>query len=519
MSLNNFLGSFGFTDDPFSSTNAGEEPKLSKYFVPPPYFSNVLGNPLSPRSDVVLAPRGGGKTAQRIMIEVESRRNNDLLCVTYDNFDFTTSNIKASFDLSYHLLNISRLLLIAVLSEIAISTDKGNQLSKHQKTVIKYQAKELLGTLSAAEYGAAVKSLKNVGEKASDLWDKYGGKIAGLLNAFIERYDFGKIDISDIDPIKKNQSESVRYHFQQLVLAAQALGFFTIYILVDKVDEISITAKNAKSTFNFIEELLIDLPTLETPGIGFKIFLWDQVDQYYQISGARPDRVPIHRLKWTTSELSSMLSERLKAFSSEDISSFNQLLNTSCNIDVHTLVTFLANGSPRDMIRCCNDLVAEETRISTDSPSLSEEAIWKGIKKFCDARSSELFNQFIPELRKTGAVTFTINKLASDVFRVSQQAVRSKIQKWMNAGAVSKVGEIPNPGNRPLHLYALSDLRLAIALRPSNETEMILGNYVLICTSCDELCVSDKQTISCEACSQEFDLSTAKSVLETCTSH
>jgi hypothetical protein len=69
LSVNDFLNYFGFEGDPFESTNADNEPRLADYFVPPPYFPTVLGDARFPQSQVVLAPRGSGKTAQRRMIE------------------------------------------------------------------------------------------------------------------------------------------------------------------------------------------------------------------------------------------------------------------------------------------------------------------------------------------------------------------------------------------------------------------------------------------------------------------
>lgn len=87
MPASQFLAQFGFAEEPFQSTNAGDEPLLEHYFVPPPYFASVLGDTSRPQSNVVLAPRGGGKTAQRVMIEKHSATNRDFMCITYDTFD------------------------------------------------------------------------------------------------------------------------------------------------------------------------------------------------------------------------------------------------------------------------------------------------------------------------------------------------------------------------------------------------------------------------------------------------
>ncbi|MGB3210315.1 MAG: hypothetical protein WBB19_06380 [Desulforhopalus sp.] len=516
MSLADFLAQFGFDDNPFRSTNAADEPKLTEYFVPPPYFASVLGTPAHPRSDVVLAPRGGGKTAQRIKIESESTHSNDFLCVSYEKFDIREGFKASDADLPYHLNNICRLLLVAALSEIESNPAKVSNLNTHKKTVLKYQVQKFLGGLSSADYESAINSLKNIGDKANDLWSKYGGKVAALINAFIAKYEFGTIDISGVAEVNLLEDDSLRYHFQELLKILSSIGFSSIYILVDRVDELYLTAKDAQSTFNFIKPLLEDLPTLETPNVAFKFFLWDQIENFYKASGARPDRVPVHKLGWSPEELSRMLTERLRAYSDGNITSFNDLLESNNDIDAHKLIAYFSYGSPRDMIRVCQTIINEQTRMDTSSPSIKEQSLWMALKNFSDVRSDELFGSFLPDLRKIGAVTFTINGIANDIFRISQQAARAKVQKWMNVGSVAKIGELPNPGNRPLHLFGLLDPRLAVALRPGQETELILGNYVLTCPSCGKLCVSDRAQITCDTCFDSFVLANTRSILEIC---
>jgi len=516
MSLADFHTQFGFDDDPFRSTNAAEEPKLTAYFVPPPYFASVLGTPAHPRSDVVLAPRGGGKTAQRIKIESESRNSDEFLCVSYEKFDVREGFKASDADLPYHLNNICRLLLVAALSELESKPELVSELDTHKKTILKYQAQNFLGKLSSADYESAIDSLKNIGDKAHDLWNKYGGKVAALVNAFIAKYEFGPIDVSGVAEVNIQEDDSLRYHFQELLKILRAIGFSATYILVDRVDELYLTAKDAQSTFSFIRPLLEDLPTLEAPGIAFKFFLWDQIENFYKDSGARPDRVPVHKLCWSPEELSRMLAERLRAYSNGGITLFNELLESNHHIDAHNLIAHFSYGSPRDMIRICQAIINEQTRMNTSSNSVEEKSLWMGLKIFADVRSEELFGSFLPDLRKIGSVTFTINGIANDVFRVSQQAARAKVQKWMNVGSVAKIGELPNPGNRPLYLYGLLDPRLAVALRPEQETELVLGNYVLACPSCGKLCVSDREQITCDSCFDNFGLAGARSLLEIC---
>ena len=248
MAVNEFLAQFGFSEDPFQSTNASDEPILESYFVPPPYFTTVIGNPTSPKSQVVLAPRGGGKTAQRLMIEKRSRTGEKFLCITYDEFEQPDNFKLADATWSYHMNLICRLLLVGVLLKIETEPECANNLSDHQKSLIKYQVRRFLGSLSAPEFETAIRSIKNFRDKTTDFWAKYGGTIAAVINAFTSTYGFDKLEVPSSLPDEQKRDESLRFHFNQLLGVSKSLGFESVYILVDRVDEMAITSKDAEST-------------------------------------------------------------------------------------------------------------------------------------------------------------------------------------------------------------------------------------------------------------------------------
>ena len=60
--MNPFLERFEFAADPFEFTNADEEPHLAEYFVPPPYFPAVLGDPENRVSPSQTLDGGAGNT-------------------------------------------------------------------------------------------------------------------------------------------------------------------------------------------------------------------------------------------------------------------------------------------------------------------------------------------------------------------------------------------------------------------------------------------------------------------------
>jgi hypothetical protein len=516
MPVNDFLGRFGFKADPFESTNADQEPHLGEYFVPPPYFATVMGDVAQPQSHVILAPRGGGKTAQRRMIENRSVEAGGFLCITYDRFDPVGFRRSGSSGWSYHMTQVCRLVLLGVLLEIEIYPSLIDRLSEHQKQVLKFQADRFLNSLSTSEFQIAVDSLKNFGDKVTDFWSRYGGPLAAALSALLSKLGLDNVTVPKTLIEESRRDESLRYHFEQLLQIARVIGYSSTYILIDRVDETSFVSADAEKTFNFIHPLLVDLPTLETEGVAFKFFLWDQIEERYRASGMRPDRVPVYTLQWSIAELETMLAQRLLSYSARRVSSLNQLLCRDIGLDLHRLVVYLAEGSPRDMIRLCKRIIAEQTRTSEESRCLEEAAIWTGVQTFANERSQELFGQHIGELARIGQPTFTISHIASEVFRIGDNAARRKIQIWTNSGVVSKVGEVPNPPNRPSYLFGVTDLRVALAIMTSDDVRLVLSNCAVECPSCETICISDRSDIQCLNCHRQFKFVNANSLLDIC---
>jgi hypothetical protein len=79
---------------------------------------------------------------------------------------------------------------------------------------------------------------------------------------------------------------------------------------------------------------------------------------------------------------------------------------------------------------------------------------------------------------------------------------------------VKKIGELPNPPNRPTYLFGVVDLRLLIAMDPGVDPRRRLDTYAVECPNCSSVGVSDRVMSDCPACSQEFDIEHARSLLE-----
>jgi hypothetical protein len=249
---------------------------------------------------------------------------------------------------------------------------------------------------------------------------------------------------------------------------------------------------------------------LEVDGVGFKFFLWDQLRAIYHEAGARTDRVKEFSLQWRFSELETMLSRRLSAHSHGKVSSLNQLMSTEVTYDAHALVARLAAGSPRDMIRLCGRIVSESSR-QAGSDLIATGELLRGIWEFCRERSQELCD--LTEIARVQSFHFTINQLASDVFRVNWQSMKPRVDSWCDSGVVAKIGtEATERIGRPRDLYGITDVRVGLATRPFEEARLLLEAAVFVCPRCEDVFLAEDERILCTSCGAEPPIADCTSI-------
>jgi hypothetical protein len=236
MSYSDLLLSLGFERDPFAKTNADEEELLEDLFIEPPFFKAVYGDIRAPKSAVVYAPRGGGKTALKRRIEL-SARTEEFLSVTYNSFP--TAGLKLNdISLEYHLRNIVRVLLIAVLSEA--TTSGVERLSTSDRHFLYVLAKEHLTQLGRAGLKKVLASVTHISDKAKEVWNKLTGPISAGLNVALAHWGFKGPEISKFE-IDKAIAGTLEEQIRFLVSIVPNFGFASAYILVDKIDENPLT--------------------------------------------------------------------------------------------------------------------------------------------------------------------------------------------------------------------------------------------------------------------------------------
>ena len=475
----------GFKAHPFAKTNADEEPNLAEYFVPPPFYDGVLGDPTTPTASVVLAPRGGGKTALRRMLE-EAASDKNYLAVSYDRFEFSAGQQVKDINLQYHLRNIISRLLVAYLSHLADDPDLLTKLTKDDRRRISLFVHSYLGDITGDGIQDILKELKGLPDRFREFWREKVGFLESVVNLLLKNYGLESIDLPTLKNEEKTLDETYKYQLEYLGKLVRSIGFSAVYVLIDKPDETELTGNNAEATYRLIQPLIRDLELLGLDGFTFKFFLWDQVESFYR-KDARPDRVHEYRLSWSRKGLERLLSKRLKSFSDGRIQSFRDLCTYDLPYDPDSVICLIANHSPRNVIRICEKIISAQAEIESTANKVSSQAIDQGVLAYCNQVAMDNYpEEYIKDIQRVGRELFTINYLANDVFKVNTNAARNKIKNWQNAGLVRQIGTVSvETSNKPLNFYYITDPAIIRLIHRNIPLEHFLKDRWLPCGYCE----------------------------------
>ena len=336
-----------------------------------------------------------------------------------------------------------------------------------------------------------------------DIWKGFKEPIVNVIKQ-ISKSKGLEVDLSKVEMDKKLQL-SHKDNFLNIISLIKKTGYSTIFILVDKVDEQSLTGNNPEASFKLISDLIKDLELLEVPGISFKFFLWDALKQY-AIIFARPDRVFSYDLKWDWKQIREMLDKRVAAYSKGKVTAFHKMF---ANIRSFGRIILFSELSPRDCIRICNRILSEQFKKNPESSFFDEDVVNLSIHHFSQEKASELITNIsnLKHLTKTNQVSFTIEDLVNSKVASDSAAIRNIINPWTTAEYLKKIGLVHRKNAKAVNEYAFQDIRLAYIACPILEVQAFLDAKVRQCSV--EACKAffyrdfDKKGYQCPVCNTE----------------
>jgi hypothetical protein len=372
ISLNEWLDFFGFSASPFSKWEAEEEARLSPkrlsdQWVKPACFDRILGQASEPKTVLVFAPRGAGKTACRILVEY------------YCKEGLGQGERGGTGDRVLPVLHIHHDEAIRQSLEQQQTIDE----YWHTREILKQAVQALTDLLQAEDELSHRVDGMSPGRLADLQWFFYTYPPASMedLESIQKRLGFTSVPGLNHQEIGFLRNESplrplpshVQDHFdarryispiEQLYLFVdlmcadkpQGFGFEAVYVLLDGLDEFSFSADltNEHAT-RLLVPLLSNLRLMNAPNMAFKCFLPAEIStDILHHPTIRRDRLGFETITWSEHDMREILRRRLATYGPV------QEIDMLCAPELRGLERKLievADGNPRRMIRLCDFLL------------------------------------------------------------------------------------------------------------------------------------------------------------------
>lgn len=351
--VRDWLRYHGFSAHPFEHWHADQEPGLAGYFVRPAIFDDLMGEVERPRSAVLLAPRGHGKSSQRIQIARLCREEtaNPALAVELLHYDWLPIDAEPARALELYRRTLSSLTARALW--------QGLQDDRRRAQLFAGEPRNLLALHAHAAWSATMRAerlppLQLTAEQLAPLARELEAPTGADAQLLVQ--------------IQADEYRQMRLLglLADLVALAQAAGYRSIYYLVDRVDEEPRSEGDPLAALALVRPLM-DLHVLELPGLAFKLFLPDYLRETMRTHGVAQrlgERPPAFELRWSPADLRRVIQRRLEAYSSAGgigdfaaVRSFGQLCQDVADADQQ--LSAAAEGSPRQLIRMAQRLIAD----------------------------------------------------------------------------------------------------------------------------------------------------------------
>lgn len=496
-----FYRDLGFSMNPFEGNTAEREPEIELYVVRPPYLDPVAEASSSTGSYTLSGTRGSGKSATRITVQRNICANSGThpLPIALTNFNGFRGKkdpveLLNLFVSQIFFLTIEACLVYLTTKESAKVVGDLDRLDRPTKRFVAWALNNYYLSRSEASRNTSAQECFDLFSvslaRRSHMWaeKKWGALTAGLIDLTAGIANKFEIEIGDTSSIKAifkqdNRPEETDpvYVLKKSVEFARVMGFSSLLVQVDKVDETDWTQNSADEAAKLIFPLLSNVQLHEIDGLSWSFFLWDQVRDLLVKEHGMPvrwDKLQNDRIKWEQKHLERLVERRLEHFSGEKIKKLSELfafesklgaageeleeLKRELENDLYSRVLSVSGMAPRTLVTVLNSVLINHIQEVEGEPKLmSLESLDRGLDAYASATiTNDYSRQTIAELQRVGSTQFVTKEVAK-VFAISSTGARQKINKWINNGLVLQTAPVSTGvGTKPVDHFIVSERRL-----------------------------------------------------------
>lgn len=461
MTRDQWLQRLGFQFNPFEYEAADEleggDPHLDQYFVSFPYFDGLK----SARSNVLFTQRGCGKSANRLQLErwcAETLENPEqapkILAVRHD--DFLT--ILADISLARHveavlrravpdLLEVAFRLCVEELARLSpiAKEDLCWFVQNYSDRLIPRGLRQQLRAVGATHAEATATKAPQLAEGLiSSVASLFGNKpieaakeaTNTLVNLF--SWEFQEADAATW--IRSEPLELVR-RFRRVV---EELGIEHVFVLVDRVDEFQGVAGEPERQAELLEPLLTNIPLRGILCCKFflPLELLPVLRRQLGSDEFREDKTATLEVEWKAEDIAALLQTRLFTSSQGLHSSFASLVEGNPS-DVDDQLVKLAYHSPRDLVRLCNRIFSEHTRLPTNKLDLEPGEIQAAKRWFAKTRARELYgDEWLAQLIRLAEMPFSADAM-DQALKLTKEETELLLHDWQERALVVRLPRDP----------------------------------------------------------------------------
>lgn len=361
----------GFTENPFALREAGQERRLSEYFVHGQDYDAVKGSSGAHQTTIVFAARGCGKSAYRRMIQTSCRpasEENSILAVPHTEFSsvLSASSALADVTLEIHVEALLRSASATLLREFLRCPAAFDLLPLEDRNLFSWfvhaYAPRALHPLDLVEELA--KALPEIGnQKARQVTRSRERFIDWLERPPMDGNPQARLLLTLLRARPAPPAESTTRNpvalVREFIDLARQSGLQAVYFLVDGLDELGLTATDPSAAADLVIPLLAEISLMELDHAAFKFFLPAETAAALRARRAsRLDRFPIYHLAWRDADLMRMLRLRLMAFNERGIDSLGAISDEDIAGRIDADLVEMAYGSPRRLLMLGDALFA-----------------------------------------------------------------------------------------------------------------------------------------------------------------
>lgn len=392
-------------ENPFSQYSAEEELDfLKEIYYRPHYYDELKTNATNGSTRILVGQRGQGKSAT-IHVLFEDLKNNSTLPLLITRYD----GVPLSNNEAFFLYLILRALTNGIAKHVFEHENSIKKLSKIQKKRLSFYIELFYDAETAEEYIEKAKTirgkkrwnrlirifnrhLKLINKIADGIVKMSSDLVRNSIGLYIPESEisdvaheyFGTVKLKEIN--SKSMHEVVAIEkgklikmLNQLIEIANGIGYESIVIFFDKMDEFKEVATDINRVADFTADILSDTDLLYTRHLSIIFSLWSEVKRKLN-SRVRFDKFKNIDIEWRQDELERIIDRRLFYYSNDKRRpvTMESLLPDESQ---RRQVLELADKSPRSLIRLMGDLYNSE--VGDNVMSFSLNAITKGLMDFC----------------------------------------------------------------------------------------------------------------------------------------